>query len=89
MHIMINGNYLSLNNVLTVGSIIKDKTSPTFNSFGIMYHNDVGIFFYHKPECPENGELVYSAFYFKDEKEFINIREQIIKILTENADAIQ
>lgn len=85
MHIIINGNYLSLNNILAVGSIITDKNSPNFNSFGIMYHCNESILFYHKPACPENGELVYSAFYFKDEKEFINIREQIIKILTENA----
>jgi hypothetical protein len=87
MHIMINGNFLSLDNIITISAIrYPDGYSSNFN---ITYQTGREVVFYYTPEAKEKeGELWYSAFYFKDKSSFERCHKNIIQILTDAAKSI-
>lgn len=63
MHVIINGNFLSLDNILILTAINND---PAGNWFVIRYMNGQEIYFYHREQAPEDITLHYRAFYFKN-----------------------
>jgi hypothetical protein len=84
MHIMINNNYLSLDNIMTISTIRYDETDKP--SFSIVYHSGKESSFYYTPEAKQDeGELWYDAFYFKNRGTFERCHKQIIQILTNAA----
>lgn len=80
MHIIINGNYLSLDNILTISKIRYANTDKP--SFEIIYHTGKECNFYYTDTCEENnGELWNTTFYFKNKDEFMTIHERIMSTL--------
>jgi hypothetical protein len=86
MHIMINGNYLSLDNILFISKIEDLRPAHQAKSFYIHYLiGNKTIEFYQSEACPLDGEMKYSNFYFKNESVLTETYNRIIEILTNNA----
>lgn len=85
MHIMINGNYLSLDSILIIADIKDMRPAEEAKQFHLEYTNGAIVSFYQNDNCPQDGELTFKCFYFKSEKYFLQTREMILKILTDNA----
>lgn len=82
---MISGNYVSLDNVITVENITHSTMGEPADCFMIQYHSGKTVSFYYRKQTPSDTEFHVSAFYFKDMDALIHTRNEIIKILTENA----
>lgn len=85
MHIMITDNYLSLDNIVTVENLTHSTIGDPHDCFMIRYHGGQVVSFYHRKQAQFNGEFHVSAFYFQEMDALINVRNEIIKILTGNA----
>jgi hypothetical protein len=84
MHIMINGNYLSLDDVLIVTGLKNLRPSNMWTTFKIIYRKGGEVDFYQQLENTIAGQYG-TTFYFKTEDEITEVYNRIITILTNNA----
>lgn len=83
MHIMINGFYLSLNNIFIITEISKGNAESYFQ---ILYHpNKTECNFGYAPKMDNEVDCIYGHFYFKDRQKLIETRNRILNLLTNAA----
>jgi len=82
MHIMINGNYLSLDGVLTVTELKDLRPANAWTTFKVSYKNGPDVDFYQKTQSAPG--LFGTTFSFETEEEITEIYNRIIEILTNN-----
>lgn len=85
MHIIINGNYLSLDNIFAITKINDLSHQRQDKVFTLIYHSGREVEFYQRSDCPIDGEFAYKNFYFKSEQTLIDIHNHILETLTTNA----